>query len=94
MQIPGAPQDFFHFTAQGMGIFSAISIVGWRVVRLLRKIDRGFDIWQWQHLVMWTKFEKENPVPPYPKLSWDDDATAQSHWLNRKQKSSKGPSPV
>lgn len=88
----GTQPDFFHFTAQGMGILSAISIIGWRVVRLLRKIDRGFDIWQWQHLVMWTKFERENAVPPYPKLSWDDDAKAHKNWLSRMVKrDSEGP---
>lgn len=81
---------FFNFTAQGLGILTTITIVGIKVIVILRKIDRGFDIWQWQHLVMWTKFEKENPVPPYPKLSWDDDATARTHWLNRRAKSDSG----
>jgi hypothetical protein len=87
------PPDFFHFTMQGLGIFTAISAVGLKVIVLLRKIDRGFNLWNWQHLVMWTKFEKENPVPPYPKLSWDDEARAEAHWLGRMAKRDSEPPP-
>lgn len=75
--------SFFNFTLQGMGIFSAIVITGWKTLKILRKIDRGFDIWNWQHLVMWTKFERENPVPPYPRLSWDSPDSVESHWSNQ-----------
>lgn len=89
MPIPG----FFSFTLQGLAIFTAIATVGFKVILLLRKIDRGFDIWQWQHLVMWSKFEKENPIPPYPRLSWEDDATARKNWLGRVVKANSEPPP-
>lgn len=64
---------FFHFTLQGLGIFTAIATVGIKVILLLRKIDRGFSVWQWQHTLMWRKYVRENRLPDYPSLQVPPD---------------------
>lgn len=78
---------FFNFTLQGVAIFTAIATIGIKVLILLRRIDRGFSEWQWQHLVMWRKFERDNrgDIPPYPRVSWDEYTVVpiERDWLGR-----------
>lgn len=64
---------FFHFTLQGLAIFTAIFTLGFKAIKLLRKIDRGFSVWQWQHTLMWRKFVRENRLPDYPGLDAPHD---------------------
>jgi hypothetical protein len=70
--------DFFHFNAQGIGILIAICTIGWHALKLLRKIDRGFDVWNWQHGVMWLQYQKDHKdkMPPYPLLSLERAAAS------------------
>lgn len=63
---------FFHFTAQGTGILSVISVSSFYIIRLLRKIDRGFLVFEWQHGLMWKDYvERTDRIPPFPHLSWE-----------------------
>lgn len=60
--------SFFHFTLQGLGIMCAILGMGWKIIKMLRKFDRGFDLWLWEHKVMWTDWANKNPIPAYPLI--------------------------
>lgn len=73
MQVAQGFEGFFHFTAQGTGILSVLSISSWYIIKLLRRIDRGFLVFEWQHGLMWKKYINETErIPPFPYLSWED----------------------
>lgn len=59
---------FFHVTLNGLGIIGAILGVGWQVIKRLRRLDRGFDIWQWQHNTMWEHHKSNYRFQPYPEV--------------------------
>lgn len=65
--------SFFHFTLQGLMIFGSIAISGWKAIKLLRKIDKGFVVWQWEHTIMWNHWVKNNDVPPFPSTILKDE---------------------
>lgn len=78
---------FFHFTAQGTGILTVLSLSSWYVIKLLRRIDRGFLVFEWQHGLMWRKYVTETDrIPPFPYLSHEDAAADQKPYRPRWEK--------
>lgn len=62
------PAPFFTFTAQGMLIMFSIIGIGLAVIRFLRKFDRNFQVWLWEHEVMWQHHRITHEIPAYPNL--------------------------
>ena len=67
LQINYSPH-FFSFTAQGLITVSVIAGIGLRIIAILRKFDRNFSMWLWEHEVMWQHHKATHSVPVFPSL--------------------------
>lgn len=64
--------SFFHFSLQGLMLIGTIAVGIGTIIRYLRKLDRGFTQFQWEHNVMWYHWQRHNQVPAYPHLEAQD----------------------
>jgi hypothetical protein len=60
---------FFTFTAQGLGQLAAVTIIGIKVLRVLRKFDRNVSSWLWEHEVMWRHHRTHHDIPTFPDFT-------------------------
>lgn len=60
--------SFFTFTAQGMIQIVVMVGIGWKLLKIFRKVDDNAIRWLWEHDVMWTHHKDNYEVPQYPAL--------------------------